>query len=82
VATSAGGRPQTPQQRERAELAAAGCTTCRDRHLEGGREPKPCLECGELTAYYSCAPGYCSLCAHDPRWVSLWQVDAGEVSPL
>jgi hypothetical protein len=78
----------TARQRARrnAMARARRCFTCRRRDPMGGLGVAKdgisgCLGCGELIGYYSCAPGYCVACAHDPRWVSLaavvHQLEAG-----
>lgn len=55
--------------RERADR----CFTCCSGVARGGRTggADTCLGCDAVVAYYSCAPGYCVLCAHDPCWVTV-----------
>lgn len=56
------------RHRRRARARAAKCSTC----SRGGSPMFPsatCIGCKELISYYSCAPGYCMLCAHDPCWM-------------
>lgn len=69
----------TAQQQERAALAARDCATCSSDDETDRCLGKTCLECGESMDRWSCAPGYCQLCAHDPRWVSLVALELGEV---
>lgn len=60
--------------RRRAQRRADRCATCRDGVTHGGRTggASPCLGgCGAAVVYYSCSPGYCVLCAHDPCWVRI-----------
>lgn len=57
-----------PENHRRKALARAHrCTTCREPPATE-RPPEPCLGCGEPIAYWTCAPGYCRACAHDPCW--------------
>lgn len=63
---------EDPTHRRRAYARARRCTTCR-KGPTGYGSPKDgvsaCLGCGTLIGYYSCAPGSCVACAHDPCWV-------------
>src|SRR3990167_1053839 len=59
----------TPAQRRAAEMAAATCYTC--AHLTPAAEPHGCLGCSASLNSYSCMPGYCPTCAHDPRLMGL-----------
>ncbi len=81
-----------PSRRLRSEaiVAAARCGTCSrikpdgpvPHDLDTGAQPKPCLgKCTREISYYSCAPGYCRICAHDPRWVSIEEALPRETSP-
>lgn len=56
-----------------ARARAKRCSTCRDASDPALLRTaiKACLGCGNLIDYYSCAPGYCVLCAHDPCWVKV-----------
>lgn len=67
-----------PAHRRRALARARRCYTCRKDPPDGGGyggygSPadgiRQCLGCDRLIGYYSCAPGYCVACAHDPCWV-------------
>lgn len=62
-------------EHELTEHGIAECHTCTaNRDLAAvDDEPHPCIgRCGEMvTAFDSCAPGFCAQCAHDPRWVTL-----------
>lgn len=61
--------------RKRALAKARSCTTCREHRDPRGHKfakPEPCLGCKRVIDYYSCAPGYCVACAHDPCWVSVF----------
>lgn len=49
---------------------ARRCYTCRVGVRDREAKEDACVGCGELIGYYSCAPGYCRACAHDPSWVS------------
>jgi hypothetical protein len=51
-----------------AELAAAKCHTCTHPTPAGLHS---CLGCSAPCRSYSCIPGYCPTCAHDPRLMSL-----------
>jgi len=58
--------------RDEAAQRAGGCATCTDGVKRALREkPDPCIGCGESIDYFSCAPGYCAMCAHDPCWRSI-----------
>lgn len=71
--------PDKKRHRRTALARARRCTTCKKGPCGWG-EPRDgisdCIGCGELIGYYSCSPGYCVACAHDPCWVPL-----SEVSP-
>lgn len=57
-----------------AERRAGRCFTCLDGRTKGQRigGAEPCFGgCGAVVDYYSCSPGYCVLCAHDPCWVCI-----------
>lgn len=61
-----------PGHRRRALARARRCATCRQDGAGGYGSPKDgisaCLGCGTLIGYYSCMPGSCVACAHDPCW--------------
>lgn len=66
-----------PTHRRRALARARRCTTCRKEpgYAEYGSpayRDMACLGCGRVIHYYSCAPGSCVACAHDPCWVPVW----------
>ena len=65
---------------EQAEDRAAACTTCSDADGREDHPVEPCIDCGVPIAYYSCAPGRCVLCAHDPCWVPFSELYPGEGS--
>lgn len=69
------------QQRRARRLAlqrARRCTTCRCwQDLRDRKSNEPCLGCGDPLDYYTCSPGYCRACAHDPGWVKLSDVVEG-----
>lgn len=63
----------THQNHRRQALAkAARCSTCRKGSTGKYGAPmyrtEPCIGCQKPIDYYSCAPGYCVACAHDPCW--------------
>ncbi len=78
------GRPDEAARirRDFAERAAAACMTCvaDARHRAHAHErgdaalealhTTTCMECGAVTSW-SCAPGYCPLCAHSPKWIPI-----------
>ncbi len=51
---------------ERAAAGQAACLTC-SSPIHGAMPVSPCLGCEVPIDYYSCAPGYCGLCAHNVR---------------
>jgi len=59
--------PDTEAHRHRALTLARRCYTCRSSR-QGEVSPFQCLGCERTVDYYSCAPGYCRDCAHDPCW--------------
>lgn len=71
---------KTAALRKAAVEAAKKCGTCSrikigeplPFDLSRSGPPETCLgKCTREISYYSCAPGYCVVCAHDPRWRSI-----------
>jgi hypothetical protein len=58
-----------PGHRRRALARARKCSTCSPRGPDVQR--LECLQCGEAVDHFTCVPGYCRVCAHDPCWKSL-----------
>lgn len=65
----------TERKCRRLALARANkCRTCRSSDPIG-REAS-CIGCGTPTSSWTCVPGYCRVCSHDPRWLKVGAGDA------
>lgn len=60
-----------------ANKAQAECVTCRVVE-HGEKKMEPCIGCKTPIDYFSCSPGYCRLCAHDPCWQPVPDEDVPE----